>query len=70
MSEQQKKKSSKFVSKSELAEKYGICVKTLNKYIARIQVKLPLYEPNDHSFSPAQVKVIDYHLDYYTGLDC
>ncbi len=51
-----------FRNKTELAERYNICVKTLNKYLARIEAKLPLYVAGDCSFTPAQVKVIDYHL--------
>ncbi len=55
-------KPSFFVNKSQLAERYNICVKTLNKYIARVESKLPLYNRGDSFFTPAQVKVLDRYL--------
>ena len=62
-----------FIGKGQLAERYGVCLNTFNKWLKRLQHKLPLYIKNQRNFSPAQVKMLDYLLchgeERETGID-
>jgi len=54
----------RFLNKKELALKYGVCLKTLSRWLMKIETKIPFYTKNQKLFSPIQIKKIDELLCY------
>ena len=48
-----------FIYKSELAERYNICLNTFNVWLQKIEDKIPMYCKKQRRFSPSQVKFLD-----------
>jgi len=55
----QQEHSLKFIGKSQVAERYGVNIKTLGVWLDKIKNKIPLYRDKQRYFSPAQVKFLD-----------
>lgn len=51
--------SMRFLSKKELAIRYGVCLKTFGRWVDKIKDKIPFYVNGQRLFSPGQVKYID-----------
>lgn len=53
-----------FLYKSELANRYNICLDTFNVWIDKIKDKIPMYVEKQRKFSPSQVRFFDLQFVY------